>query len=438
MRKLVVFLFLVVLTFPLACAQQTAPIIDPRLAKQYFAEMSQVSDRDAGTLWSYRLYGPMMFADPQTRQVVANQADKQGLLHAQDGVFVGQLPPEMAVANTGVDWAGVRWTMVMWPLPQNRRPRKQLMAHESFHRLQPQLGLKPIDAVNNHLDGRIGRTWLQLEWRALNKALATSGAARRTAIADALYFRGLRRALLPNAAMNENRLEANEGIAEYTGVKLSARYPQEAALVAEVALWQGPNRSPFVRSFAYVSGPAYGVLLDESGAAWRKLLKPDSDLGALLAKAHRLQSAEATEAAAIARAQKYDGDEIIASEQHREARQQKIIAEQRSRLIDKPLLVLPASPDVNYSFDPDEVTAMSDDMSVYGGDVQVMDAWGILTVTSGALFVRENGRLARVQVPAPGNPSASSTAGEGWKLELKPGWKLVTGSRPGDWTVQKQ
>jgi hypothetical protein len=354
----------------------------------------------------------------------------------------------MPIANTGVDWAGVRWTMVMWPLPENRRPRQQLMAHESFHRVQPQLGLTPLEASNNHLDGRIGRTWLQLEWRALTKALATKGTARRDAISDALYFRALRRKLIPSAAVNENHLEANEGVAEYTGVTLSARYPEEAALVASVILWQGPNRSPFVRSFAYVSGPAYGVLLDESGIGWRKQLKPDSDLGALLASAYHVSyplaerggspKQNVSESERIARARKYDGDEIIAQEKEREVTQHKVIAEARARLIEHPVLVLPAGPDVNYSFDPDQVTAINDDESVFSGDVKVIDSWGVLSVNSGALFVRENGHLVRVQVPAPANPAGPRVSGDGWQLELKPGWKLIPGQRPGDWTVGRQ
>ncbi|HKW76692.1 MAG TPA: hypothetical protein VJN64_14270 [Terriglobales bacterium] len=420
-------------------AQPPAPAtIDLKLAQEYFAEMESLSNADAGRLWGVRLYGPMMFVDPSTHQAVANQADKEGRLHAQNGVFGGQLPPEMPIANTEMDWSGVRWTMVMWPLAQNRRPRKQLMAHESFHRLQPELGLTPLDNNNNHLDGRIGRTWLQLEWRALTKALATTGEARRQAISDALYFRALRRALIPNAATNENRLETNEGIAEYTGVKLSARYAEEARLVAEVTLWNGPNRSPFVRSFAYVSGPAYGVLLDESRMAWRKKLKPDSDLGELLRAAYRITISAPTEAEAVTRSRKYDGDEVIAHEKVHETQRQKIIAEQRSRLIEGPVLVLPLGPNVNYGFDPDEVTAIDEQSSVFGGDVQVTDDWGVLKSTGGVLIVRENGKLVRVQVPAPENPTVTSITGSGWALDLKPGWKLVSGPRAHDWTVQKQ
>jgi hypothetical protein len=422
-----------------AWGQESSPaVIDIALAKQYFGEMRSVSDQDTGRLWGVRLYGPMMFADTETRQVVASQADKEGQLQPKEGVFVGQMPPEIPLANTGTDWAGVRWTMIIWPPPENRRSRKQLMVHESFHRVQPQLGLEPKDGTNNHLDGRIGRTWLQLEWHALTRALATRAEARREAITDALYFRGIRRKLIPNAAANENGLEINEGIAEYTGVKLSARYPLEADLVAEMGLWEGPNRSPFVRSFAYVSGPAYGMLLDSSGMNWRKQLKSDSDLGVMLARAYHLPTVTPTQAEAIARARKYDGDEIIEHEKKRELRQQKVITEHRTRFIERPVLVLPLGPKVHYGFNPNRVTAIDDNTAVYEGQVQVTDDWGTVSATGGVLLVRENGKLKRGQVPAPAKASGSSIAGEGWNLELKPGWKLASGPRAGDRIVQKE
>lgn len=424
-------------TSTIAVAQQGS--IDPDTAKQYFDELKSTSDKDGGRLWGIRLYGPVLFVDPTTRQVIANQADKEGHLHQADGVFVGKLPLETPVANTGIDWGGVRWTMVMWPLPQNHRPRTQLLAHESFHRIQPQLGQTPLGNSNNHLDGRIGRTWIQLEWRALTRALQTTGAPRRAAIADALYFRALRRVLISSAAVNENRLEANEGVAEYTGVTLSARYPQEAALVASVILWEGPNRSPFVRNFAYVSGPAYGVLLDESAMPWRKQLKADADLGGLLARAYHIAPfapAAVTEAEALGRARKYDGNEVIAQEQSRETRQASVMAQARQRFIGNPVLILPTTDTIRYSFDPDEVTALDDSLSVFGGNAQISDAWGVLTATGGTLIVRDQGKITRAQLPAPAH-TTSPLEGDGWKLELKPGWELAPGPRPGDWTVAK-
>ncbi|ULT23417.1 hypothetical protein KUH03_30125 [Sphingobacterium sp. E70] len=62
----------------------------------------------------------------------------------------------------------------MLPLPEHRDDRINLLAHESFHRIQPELGFKLNNANNNHLDEKDGRISLRLEFEALKKALASS------------------------------------------------------------------------------------------------------------------------------------------------------------------------------------------------------------------------------------------------------------------------
>ena len=65
-----------------------------------------------------------------------------------------------------------------------------MLAHESFHRIQPLLKLTRPEAGNRHLDTLEGRYLLQLEWRALAMALeARTPEDRRAAITDALAFR---------------------------------------------------------------------------------------------------------------------------------------------------------------------------------------------------------------------------------------------------------
>ena len=58
-----------------------------------------------------------MFVDPQSRNIVASQADAQGRLKAEGGVFVGLLPTDQNIANTAVEWAGVYWTQMLWHSP---------------------------------------------------------------------------------------------------------------------------------------------------------------------------------------------------------------------------------------------------------------------------------------------------------------------------------
>ena len=162
---------------------------DTAIAASYFAEARALADRDGGRLWGVRLDGPMLFVDPATRRVVANQADAEGRLVGRDGVFAGQIDDDVAVANTAVTWSGVHWTMIVWPLPSDPGRRAELMAHEMFHRVQASLRLPMSNPANAHLDTLDGRYWLQLEWRALRAALESPGPGRAAAVADALAFR---------------------------------------------------------------------------------------------------------------------------------------------------------------------------------------------------------------------------------------------------------
>jgi hypothetical protein len=429
---LVVLNLLVVIT----CSAAQSASIDIKLATQYFRQLKQTSDRDGGKTWGVPLYGPVMFVDPDTGDVVANQADLEHKLGPQDGVFTGKLPKEISPANTAFDWAGVHWTMVMWPVAEFRQTRERLLLHECFHRLQQKLGLPARDAVNSHLDTLNGRIWIQMEWRALERALRQTGPARSAAIADALLFRTYRRTLFPDSAKNENALELNEGLAEYTGVRLSSADLQEMAVRANIILRQARNNPTFARSFAYISGPAYGALLDLSGKPWRVNTKPTTDLGELLQQRYgvRIRVSEAAARAAVSR---YEGEEIVTLETQGEQRRAKEIAEARKRFLDGPVLILPVTADVRYSYSPNNVIGIDANNTVYP-TMRLVDAWGILTVTDGAWLERDGtGHLVRARVPAPTDLSARPLKGEGWALELTSGWEVVPGERSGDVKIRK-
>src|SRR5262249_29499627 len=147
--------------------------------------------------------------------------------------------------------------------------------------------------------------------------LETGVRARKNDIADAMMFRAYRRSLVPDAARAENALEINEALAEYTGVRLANPEELDARIAALKRLSDGPHRPKLSRSFAYSSGPAYGLLLDAAGKSWRTKLKPDSDLGALLATAYSLPVRTPKAEGALAVAQDYDGANLIAFEEAR-------------------------------------------------------------------------------------------------------------------------
>ena len=395
-------------------------------------EADAICHGDNGALWGVSLCGPILLVDPATRSVFANQGDPGKELNPDGEIFTGKLPERINIANTAVDWAGIKWTMIMLPLPEEKQRRAALIAHEMWHRIQDQLGLPQSGAANDHLDKRDGRYWLQLEWRALAAALQSAGPPRKEAITDAALFRARRQQLFPDAAKTERDLELNEGLAEYTGVKLSGA-PDLARFVVEHELKDAPAKNTFARSFAYATGPAYGLLLDETGDDWRNAIRETRrDPSELLLERAGIKLPKKIHVAAEERATRYGSAELAAGENRREQARRDVARDYRARLIDGPVLVIPLFK-MNMQFDPGNLVPLDSAGTVYP-NIRIVDDWGVLTVSkNGALLNADFNRLA---VPAPKSSEGKLIEGDGWKLELKSGWIVLPGDRPGDFKVR--
>ena len=439
-----------------AASAQDAPAgIDLSLARQYFEEARQRCADDGGRLWGRDLYGPMMFSDGASHTLVANRADPEGThLQPHDGVFVGAQPADLLTANTATDWLGMNWTMLGWPMAPDAVSRANLMLHELFHHAQEGLGFPARNAVCGHLDALEGRVWLQLEWRALAESLraartaltagwrddttaqAAAAAARDAALADALLFRRARRALIAGAQELEHTLEMNEGLAEYTGVKLRGSTDAESLVALAARLPEkAASLRTYARSFAYQSGPAWGLLLDQVADGWRAKLKLDDDLAELAGAATHARlpaDHDALLAAARTRAAAYDGAALRVAEEERARRRDEQLAGWRAALVDGQRLELPLGHEMNYGYDPNNVLTLDGIGTIYPTG-SLRDAWGELSVDGGGMLLATDFHCAWVPAPAARVPGADGRlAGEGWELHLQPGWTIVDGARPGD------
>lgn len=415
--------------------ESTKPFpIDLDLAKKCFSQARLLARIDGGKLWGKSLAGPKLFVDPRSRFAVANQADEQGKLRPVDGAFVGTLPADVPLSNTAHHWAGTHWTMMLWPLPADPDDRSIMLMHESWHRIQADVGLPMNDPVNAHLDTLEGRYWLQLEWRALARALALSGDKQRQAIEDALRFRQYRRGLFKGAAANENALELNEGLAEYTGFKLSGLPDAEKRRVLLKHLEMYPTMfSTFVRSFAYLTGPAYGLLLDQHAGGWLRQVKPGDDLSEIMARALDLKLTQEPAAATNERAARYDAARLLTAETSREKSRRQQAAAFRGLLIDGPVLMLPLGKQ-QMTFNPTQLVPIEGVGTVYP-TLTLMSSWGKLEVHRAALMTSD---FKKAFVAAPIKFEDGKLAGDGWELQLAPGWKAVKGERNGDWKLARE
>jgi hypothetical protein len=384
-------------------------------AKHAFDEARLASDEDGGKLWGRALYGPMIFVDPNTRYAVANQSDEKADLKLCNGVYTGYLPKNVVVANTATEWNGVKWTMVAWPFGSSPVSRRRLLLHESFHRIQSDIGFAAREGNNSHLDTLDGRYWFLLELRALARALRDEN--RNEAIADALAFRAMRRSLFANSDAAETALEDNEGIAEYTGYALRGTGAEETRLLFARLLDRIDRKDSFVRGFAYSSGPAYGLLLDVASPGWTHNFKRGDDLATTLALAAKIKASENADA----RSNVYAGATLRSEEEKRDRDHRELLAKYRARLVDGPVIEVPMGA---YGFDPNAVTSLGKEGNAYS-ELEVTGEWGTFHVTTGARISSDYSAIF-------------ISASDRDKLVLKPGWKIVAGARAGDLRVTRE
>jgi hypothetical protein len=319
--------------------------------------------------------------------------------------------------------------MPLWMLPENDADvRQQNMLHGLFHRIQPELGLITDDGFNEHLDTFEGRVWMQLEWRALRRAVESSGSDQAEAIADALAFRRERRRLFPGAADNERRDEIREGLASYTGIAAWANSPADARRAAASALPAGGEWS-FVGNFEAASGPAYGVLLDDLYAGMAPTASCTSDLGDMLASAtNRPPTTDVAAAAA-----RYDGATLRATEEARDRAQQVRVAELRQRFVDGPVLTMPAGG--SGTSDTRGSVGIPGVGTVFFNNFTLSAQWGRLNADSGVLRAADGRTLS---VPVTGPLEGNHPAGGRLERDSEPGWVVRPAARPGSFCCRSR
>jgi len=405
-------LFTALTALAAACFAAPAAAQDPLTAASAARELRDMCTADAGRLWGYDLCGPLMVVDPSTRRVWTSEPDRFNLLQRAGAGWVGGLPPNVQVANTTTEWGGVRWIQLVGPLPQNETDRRVLLAHEAWHRAQAALGFPAAPSDCAHLENERARALMRMEFRALGVALRSADRGRRLAAAEALLFRAARLAEFPNAAAAETALDRNEGLAAYTGVRLGVS--DNPDLYAARLLDRYDGHQSLARSYAYATGPAYGILLDDMRPSWRRELGGYAPADIL---AIAVQPRVGSNAAFREARERYSGSAIAAEERARAEANRARLADLRLRFDRGPRLELPLQ-NAQMEFDPNAVTPL-EGLGNYYGVLTIRDAWGELRAENGALISAD---FQRVVVSS---PAFGALSGPGWRLALTPGYQLA-------------
>ncbi|MES1161083.1 MAG: hypothetical protein ABUM51_10025 [Bacteroidota bacterium] len=393
---------------------------DSRLAASYFKEAEVASQGQR--VWPKKIYGPTLFVNPASRVTYSNEPDSAGLLKPEGGIYKGVLPTEVMVANTSIYWQGRRWSVILWPLPAGRDDRKDLMLHESFHRIQTTLGLPERSPTADHLGSMNGRIYFLLELQALKAALEKPVNQRSSDLTSALVFRAKRQELYPATFENERILEMSEGLAEYTGLILGRQKDSiRPHLYREID--SAGDRKFLIRSLAHFTGPAYGYLLFEKSPDWTAKVDSNSDFALLISRAYQfdLPKHPVSEAAAGLEAS-YNGENIVRSEKLKEEKRQQTVRQYTELFTQKPVLTIDLIK-MGINFNPNNLFDLGEYGTVYP-TAEVKDNWGKVTVFSIGVLMKD---WKVITLPAPEGirVNGRSLTGKGWELVLNEHWELV-------------
>ncbi|HEX6214387.1 MAG TPA: hypothetical protein VFZ38_06195, partial [Vicinamibacterales bacterium] len=263
--------------------------VDQQRAQEYFKEARALCERDGGRLWGVSICVPMVIGDARTQTFATSQPPPDA-----------PRPKIIGFLNGPIEWGGTMWAAMSWDTIANWPPRTrgEAFLHESFHVVQLSKGIGAPDRArlgtnirseNEHLDAVDGRYWLRLEWRALARALRESGELRAQAVREALAFRQARHTRFPEHVVSEYFYDINEGLASYTQTVLAAPSATDAIARALELLAAAEDGESFVRTFAYTSGPAYGLLLDAASPGWPRRMVVSDEPAVLLMRALGIQ-----------------------------------------------------------------------------------------------------------------------------------------------------
>ena len=371
-----------VLILCVSCSQSNSNSMEK--AAPCFENLKKVSDADNGKLWGKTLYGPTMFVDVQTRNLVANQQNKENSFEQKGDLFFGQLPEDIIIANTSISYCGEDWTCVIWDDSRDLLTSTQLLIHESLHRIQDEIGLPSCGSSNQHLDETEGELQLKLELGILKDLLQNDSKDLTEGLRDAMTVRKYRQTMFPNG--NENQFECHEGMAEYTAFKLLPLDNDNEAIrkgLVAAAITKGMDGSGFGNSFAYLTGPAYGLLIDEMIPDWRNSIRSGKTIPDVIST--EVAIPDTVENAEIERiSARYNLTEYLNKERSRLEARDKEDAELRDRFSESKWLVIP-NDNINFGFNPSERLVAYDTIGVICNTMQLRGSFGTLEVGNGIM-----------------------------------------------------
>jgi hypothetical protein len=272
------------------------------------------------------------------------------------------------------------------------------------------------------MDKRESRLWIKLEWRALRKAIASTGDERQLAVRDALIFRHANRNFSSGDTSEETRFENYEGLSTFTFILLASDSPDEfKQKLFDYLDWVYSFQS-YARSYGFVHGALYSALLHEKGFDFKSINSDTIDLGNKVRQVYSVELPDICRDVAGSLAMNYDIDGIYKEEELRLVEIKESIHEQIGIFTEKPVVFLELKSPY-FNFEPENIHSLDTLGTLYSA-IRVSDNWGKLTVDKGGCLVSNNFKYIRITAKSL-KEDKNHIGGDGWNLLLNDGWEMV-------------
>jgi len=407
--------------------------------KSELLKAKAILEEDAGELWGL----PIWSTDILVLDFDNTIYSLEKLLDCQtdDGILFYKTiePNELAFTNSAQMYNGKRYAVVMVNYLDDN---SATIIHELFHVVQLKVRKFRSDPVN-YLDNHDARILLRLEFQALRNSLSAANGdnaeAAQRYLADAVTFRKVRQEKYASSRRDELEIETLEGMANYTGLKLSSIENKYLKAIDEIKGRE--SASTFTRPFPYATGPAYGLMFDYLSIKWRSEMETIYDFRDIF-EGHNEEPLP-TDVASIESARSRNNyPAIYAEETVRKVKHERNIEFYTRLLLSQPTLtasVTDGNGSYSMSFDMNGTLVLGDEGIVYShikGVDQTGNNFGSFHSIEGKDQLGVAGILRRKDgayvFPFPTSVDGRKIVGETYEIELNEGWKVKKVGESGD------
>ena len=407
--------------------------------KSELLKAKAILTEDAGKLWGVPIWSTdiLVLDFDNTIYSLERLPDSQT---DDDILFYKKVEPnDLSFTNSAQPYNGKRYAVV---LVNYLGDESSTIIHELFHVVQLKVRKYRSDPVN-YLDNHDARVLLRLEFQALRNALdaANTNNTHRSKLylADAVKFRMVRQEHNKGSRRDELQIETLEGMANYTGIKLSSVENKYVEAIEEINGRE--SASTYTRPFPYATGPAYGLMFDYLSIKWRSDMNAIYDFREIFEKYHG--SSLPTDSDSMNAARSRNNYAIINKEETaREIKHDRNIEFYTRLLLNQPTLRVSSTDGTgsySMSFDMNGTLVLGDEGIVYSqikGVDQSGNNFGNFhsiegkdQLGSAGILRRKNGEYV---FPFPTKIDGRKIAGETYEIELNEGWSVQKLNQKGD------